>query len=141
MAARDKYHYECKTALEKDGWTITHDPYEIKDKRLVSKSLEIDLAAEKILAAEKEKEKIAVEVKSLISDSIIYEFHGVLGQYLNYKVALETIEPERVLYIAIPEQGYKRLLREGITKLSIERFSLKLIIFDIDNQTIIEWKS
>ena len=141
MAAKDKFHLNIKTALINDGWTITHDPYEIKDKRLVSKSLEIDLAAEKILAAEKEKEKIAVEVKSLISDSIIYEFHGVSGQYLNYKVALETIEPERVLYIAIPEQGYKRLLREGITKLSIERFSLKLIIFDIDNQTIIEWKS
>ena len=141
MAAKDKFHLNIKTALINDGWTITHDPYEIKDKSLVSKSLEIDLAAEKILAAEKEKEKIAVEVKSLISDSIIYEFHSVLGQYLNYKVALETIEPERVLYIAIPEQGYKRLLREGITKLSIERFSLKLIIFDIDNQTIIEWKS
>ena len=103
MAAKDKFHLNIKTALINDGWTITHDPYEIKDKRLVSKSLEIDLAAEKILAAEKEKEKIAVEVKSLISDSIIYEFHGVLGQYLNYKVALETIEPERVLYIAIPE--------------------------------------
>jgi hypothetical protein len=30
MAARDKYHYECKTALEKEGWIITHDPYNLR---------------------------------------------------------------------------------------------------------------
>ena len=25
--AKDKYHYFLKEALEKDGWTITHDSY------------------------------------------------------------------------------------------------------------------
>jgi XisH protein len=141
MAAKDKFHKDIKAALINDGWTVTHDPYEIKDKALISKNLEIDLAAEKILAAEKDKQKIAVEVKSLVSDSIIYEFHSILGQYLNYQVALDTVEPDRILYIAIPEQGYKRLLKEGITKLSIERFAIKIIIFDIDNQSIIQWKN
>ncbi len=25
MPTRDKFHQECRVALEKDGWTITHD--------------------------------------------------------------------------------------------------------------------
>jgi hypothetical protein len=24
--ARDKYHFQVREALEKEGWTITHDP-------------------------------------------------------------------------------------------------------------------
>ncbi len=27
MAARDKYHYQFREALEKDGWTVTYDLY------------------------------------------------------------------------------------------------------------------
>jgi XisH protein len=27
--ARDKFHYEVRTALEKEGWIITHDPYKV----------------------------------------------------------------------------------------------------------------
>ncbi len=27
MAAKDKYHQQVRHALEKEGWTITHDPY------------------------------------------------------------------------------------------------------------------
>ena len=27
MPAKDIYHDNCKQALIKDGWTITHDPY------------------------------------------------------------------------------------------------------------------
>ena len=28
--ARDKYHAQVRIALEKEGWTITHDPYFIR---------------------------------------------------------------------------------------------------------------
>jgi len=30
MSKRDRYHYEAKRALEKDGWTITHDPFRLQ---------------------------------------------------------------------------------------------------------------
>jgi len=30
MAAKDLYHDTVKTALEKDGWIITHDPFYIR---------------------------------------------------------------------------------------------------------------
>lgn len=69
--AKDIYHNAVRTALEKDGWTITHDPYNIveKDSNI---DYEIDLGAEKLLGAERGAEKIAVEVKSFLKTSIAH---------------------------------------------------------------------
>jgi XisH protein len=55
-----------------------------------------------LLAAEREGRKIAVEVKSFIEQSTVHAFHTALGQYLDYLVALEEVEPERILYMAVP---------------------------------------
>ena len=74
--AKDKIHDLVKQTLINDGWTITHDPYIIETEDV---EYEIDLAAEKILAAEKQGEKIAVEVKSFLATSFVYEFHRILG--------------------------------------------------------------
>jgi hypothetical protein len=61
--------------------------------------MEIDLGAERVLAAEREGQKIAIEVKSfLIGSSAISEFHRALGQFINYRSALRYEDPERVLY-------------------------------------------
>ncbi|GAC1465455.1 MAG: hypothetical protein NVS2B14_16060 [Chamaesiphon sp.] len=61
MPAKDIYHDTVKVALIKDGWTITHDPSLI---RLTRKRLYVDLGAERLIAAERGTEKIAIEVKS-----------------------------------------------------------------------------
>lgn len=96
--ARDKFHYVVRTALEKEGWNITADPYEINVDDV---DFEIDLAAEQLLAAEREGRKIAVEIKSFISTSNVSDFHTALGQFLNYRDALDKIDPERQLYLAV----------------------------------------
>lgn len=44
----------------------------------------IDLGAESIAAAEREGQKIAIEIKSFLGASSISEFHTALGQYFNY---------------------------------------------------------
>ncbi len=54
-----------KKALIKDGWTITDDPLTLK---FGNTELYVDLGAEKVLAAEKEGQKIAVEVKSFFGE-------------------------------------------------------------------------
>ncbi len=46
--------------------------------------MQIDLGAERLIAAQKQDERIAVEIKSFIAPSAIYEFHTALGQSLNY---------------------------------------------------------
>ena len=106
---KDIFHDTVKKALEKDGWKITHDPYRL---RYGIADIYIDLAAEEAIAAEKEGRKIAVEVKSFLSASNISEFHTALGQFLNYRIAIETSdEPERVLYLAVPKDVYQTFLR------------------------------
>lgn len=96
--AKDKYHEAVRKALVKDGWTITHDPYTISAG---SKEVYIDLGAERIIAAEKGIEKIAVEIKTFRSASDIYDFERAIGQYVLYHSALRRREPERVLYLAV----------------------------------------
>ena len=103
--AKDIFHQQVKTALIKDGWIVTHDPLTIRISEAVK--LQIDLAAESAIAAERNTEKIAVEIKSFIGDSDISAFHTALGQYLNYYQALEEQEPDRVVYLAVPDETYQ----------------------------------
>ncbi|MBD2363921.1 XisH family protein [Anabaena minutissima FACHB-250] len=102
--AKDRFHSIVRNALEKEGWKITADPYEINVDDV---DFEIDLAAEQLLAAEQEGKKIAVEIKSFISPSNVSEFHTALGQFLNYRDALDKIEPERLLYLAVRVPVYE----------------------------------
>jgi len=62
MSRKDNFHQAVRRALEKDGWTITQDPLLLKIGTL---QLEADLGADKAIAAQKDNQKIAVEVKRL----------------------------------------------------------------------------
>lgn len=57
MSAKDKFHDVVKIALEKDGWQITDDPLSIS---VGGVDMLIDLGAERLLAAERQGEKVAV---------------------------------------------------------------------------------
>lgn len=89
--AKDIYHDQVKIALQRDGWRITHEPYSI---RIGGVEMYIDMGGEKIIGAEKENVKIAVEIKSFTSPSSISDFHLAHGQFLDYRYALEEIEPD-----------------------------------------------
>jgi hypothetical protein len=134
--AKDKIHYFVKEALIKNGWKITHDPYYLK---VLDVEQEIDLGAEEIVAAECDGKKIAVEIKSFLKGSFINEFHGVLGQYLNYEISLETQEPDRVLYLAISSIVYDNYFQKAAVQKAVQKYNIKLIVLDIINQEIITW--
>jgi hypothetical protein len=74
--AKDFFHNIFKIALEKDGWTITHDPLPL---RVGNIGYEVDFGAEKLIAAEKSGQKIAVELKSFEGPSEVNEFHKAVG--------------------------------------------------------------
>lgn len=103
MSARDTFHALVRNALENEGWVITHDPYHID---LVFVDFYIDLGAEQLLAATKDNQKIAVEIKTFLAASTISEFHTAIGQFINYRIALEDDDPERRLYLAVPLDVY-----------------------------------
>ncbi|NJL84079.1 MAG: fatty-acid oxidation protein subunit alpha [Chloroflexaceae bacterium] len=135
--AKDIFHEQAKAALIKDGWHITHDPFIIRISEAIK--LQIDLAAENAIAAERDSQKIAVEIKSFIRDSDISEFHTALGQYLNYCQALEEQEPERMTYLAVPVETYQDFFQLSFIQRILHRYQVKLIIYDSKREEINQW--
>ena len=99
MPAKDVYHNTVRTALEKDGWIITDDPLII---RWGKKDLYIDLDAEKLLGAQKNGEKIAVEIKSFLGKSAIEAFEEVFEEPIG-KVLLENKRFKMLIFDEIKE--------------------------------------
>ncbi len=135
--ARDKYHELVKKALIAEGWTITDDPLEVSS--LVA-DLEVDLAAEKIIAAEKGVEKIAVEIKSFLSKSWLHDFYKAVGQFGFYNLAIAAIEKDRQLYLAMPDTAYNFLFKDPIAQELANINKMKFIIFSVEIQSIKSWK-
>jgi XisH protein len=136
MAAKDLFHEAVKQALIKEQWIITADPLKIKIEGV---KLEIDLAAEKVFAAEKVGRKIAVEVKSFLNPSTITDFHAALGQFLNYRLALQMREADRNLYLAVPLDTYASFFQEYFTQESVKIYQVKLIVYDPVQEVITQW--
>jgi hypothetical protein len=136
MAARDLFHEAVKIALQKENWQITDDPLRLETG---GAKFEIDLGAERLLAAERGDEKIAVEIKTFLGDSPVTDYHAALGQFLNYRLALELKEPERTLYLAIPVITHEAFFQREFLQLSVERYQIKRIIYDPKNEVITQW--
>lgn len=136
MSAKDLFHEAVKRGLEKEQWIITDDPLELEWEEV---KVKIDLAAERLLAAKRGEEKIAVEIKSFIGTSAISDFHTALGQFLNYRVMLEAKEPDRQLYLAIPLETYDTFFQSQFAQTVKQRYQLKLIVYEPINEEIVQW--
>jgi predicted component of type VI protein secretion system len=136
MSAKDLFHDAVRRGLEKDNWLITSDPLELEWEEV---KVKIDLAAEQLIAAERDRQKIAVEIKSFISTSAISDFHTALGQFLNYRIMLEVNEPDRQLYLAVPLDAYETFFQSRFAQVSIDRYQLKLIVYEPLAEEIVKW--
>ena len=136
--AKDLFQQTVKQALIKEGWTITQDPLTIRIDRV---RLEIDLGSEKVFAAEKDGQKIAVEIKSFINPSNVNDFHNALGQFLSYRLALQMTEPQRVLYLAVPIDIFNTFFQERFTKAAIRKYALNIIACNPNQEEIVQWKN
>ena len=136
MARRDTFHEHVKIALINDGWLITHDPYKIKVGGVYQ---EIDLGAEKLIAAERGNDKIAIEVKSFLNKSHLADFHEALGKFRNYRRALRKKEPERMLFLAVPENVYNKFFTKLFIQEAIVEEELHIIIYSTIQPVIVSW--
>lgn len=138
MPAKDLYHDAVKAALIKDGWLILADPYRIQYKDV---DLYADLAAERPIAAEREGQKIVVEIKSFVGRSPMTDFHNAVGQYAVYRSLIQATEPTYQLYLAIDDITYENFFtREGIAFI-VRTSQIFLLVVDIDQQEIVQWIS
>lgn len=111
--ARDKFHNEVRAALEKEGWTITNDPllFNIGDLQV-----HIDLGAEQLIAAERSMDKIAIEIKTFGNLSFITALYEAVGKYIIYRNVLKIREPERTLFLAVPERTFNLFFKGEIVQ-------------------------
>lgn len=138
MPARDLYHDCVRIALERDGWTVTDDPFVIKVEGVRGF---IDLAAEKLLAAEKSDSKIAVEIKVFGGPSPMADLEDALGQYGLYRTMLKAA-PQRYphqLYLAVAVDVYRDFFRQKFVELVVADHGIKLLVFDQETEEIVQW--
>lgn len=136
MPAKDIYHDTVKAALIKDGWTITHDPLTI---RLTRKKLYVDLGAERLIAAQRDTERIAVEVKSFTRASDMKDLEDALGQFVLYTHILARYDPERKLYLAVTDEVYESVFEEEAGEILLQDGVIRLITFNAEQEAIIQW--
>lgn len=136
MSARDRYHAIVKTALVKDGWTITHDPYTLPSGR---RNLYVDLGAERLIAAERGAERIAVEIKSFLRDSEVADLEDALGQFVLYRSALRRQDPARRLLVAVPLDAFESVWSDDVGRDVMEDENIPLLVFDPTEEVIKRW--
>jgi predicted RecB family endonuclease len=136
MPAKDRYHQSARNALIKDGWTITHDPLHLKWGK---RDMYVDLGAEKLIAAEKAGQRIAVEVKTFAGISDMTDLEQALGQYLAYRSVITRTKSDRSLYLAVHDQVYVDIFDEPIAKLLVEDYNIQIIVFEPEQEVILKW--
>ena len=136
MSRKDVFYDIVRCALEKDGWAITDDPLLIDLKEV---KVFIDLGAERLIAAERGNEAIAVEVKSFVGGSTISEFHTALGQFINYRLFLRLANSQRSLYLAVPSETYEEFFIGEIISQIIQENALKIIVYEPAMEVIEKW--
>lgn len=136
--AKDLYHNVVKEILVSHGWEITHDPLRIFQEE-EKDPIEIDLGAEKIIGAEKAGVRIAVEIKSFLNPSLIYDFHQAVGQYINYRLAMKLEQEDRTLYLAVTDEVFVNFQHKKLIRASLEANAIMLFIFNPHTKTIVQW--
>jgi XisH protein len=61
--AKDIIHFPVKKAIEKAGWIVTNDQYTVQFAEF---TMYADLAAERVIAAQRGKDVIAIEQEAVV---------------------------------------------------------------------------
>lgn len=137
MPARDLYHDAVVRALIADGWEITHDPLTLS---FGGRDLYVDLGATHVaIGAMRRGERIAVEIKSFLSPSPMRDLEDAVGQYVVYRSVLLQIEPERTLYLAVPQRVSEGIFAERLGQVLISSETMRLLVFDEGSERIVRW--
>jgi hypothetical protein len=136
MPPRDIHHAAVKSALVKEGWVITDDPLILA---FGHRNVFVDLGAELLFAAERNGERIAVEVKSFLGVSTMKELEQALGQYRLYRFLLAKDDPERQLFLALTQQAFADIFSHAEGRELMRSEELKLLVFDPNREVVLQW--
>jgi len=72
--------------------------------------------------------------------SILHDFLLAVGQYYVYKTILSKSEPNRTLYVALPDFIYNRIIKYEWAQEVVRNLSMKFILYDTNQKSITIWK-
>ena len=100
----------------------------------------MDLGAEKLIAAERGADRIAVEIKSFIGASDMEDLYQAIGQFILYRKALSRVDPERTLFLAIDLRAFRQMFDDPEGESLRTEEGINLLVFDQVAEEIIVWK-
>jgi hypothetical protein len=111
MPAIDRYQAAVINALRKVGWQAMNNPYLI----------------------------IILEIKGFEGRSAIDNLEEAVGQYMIYRALLDEIAVPHPLYLAVPLPAFEGILSESVGQVVRKRLGIKLIVFDVKSEEIVQW--
>lgn len=97
------------------------------------------MGIERVIAVERGSEKLAIEVKSFVGQSIVNDIENALGQFVVYMSFLEELEPDRPVYVAISQNSYDTVFQKRAVQHLIRRNRVPLVVVNIITEEVVEW--
>jgi hypothetical protein len=91
------------------------------------------------LAAERNRRKIVVEIKSFLSPSPMRDFEIALGQYILYRNLISLTEPEYQIYLAIKDSIYENFFQRESIQDILKINQLLLLVVEMEKEKILQW--
>lgn len=91
------------------------------------------------IAIERNNQKIAVEIKKFRGRSVVKNLEQVIGQYMLYNLVLQSLEPDRLVYLAITDVDYDEIFSEPLGRLARTGIPLRLIVVDVETVEVKQW--
>ena len=101
--------------------------------------MQTDLGAEKVITAERDNIRIAVEGKSFVHISILHDFLLAVDQYFVYKKILLANDSDRTLFVALPDFVYNRVSKLEWANAVIADLDMKFILYNTNQKIITAW--
>ncbi len=137
MPSFDRCHDQVMRALEKDGWRITEQQVLMKVGR---RRVFIDLLATH--GANGSRQEIALVEVKCFSDpqNTSQEIYTAIGQYILYRAMLRELELDIPLYLSIPVTIFNAVFDAPVQR-ALNESQIKLIVVDLDEEQIVQWKT
>ena len=134
---KDAYHEIVKTALTKDGWQITDDPFLIGFRGTL---LFADLGAEKLTGIRQRPQKVSIEVKVLEEPARFAKFECAVGQYVVYRRLMLSLQLQRELYLAITLNVFTNFFQKRPAVMEVVTGEqINLLVFDPQREEVVQW--
>jgi hypothetical protein len=136
MPNTDSCEPQVIRALNKIGWSVIKKTYAIA----LDKSGGFVYADLQMRQKSNPRRIMIVEVKCFSDRAArLNEFYRAVGQYVVYRNGLQRDGFTGEIYLALPIQIYKDLIQLDPVRDTLDEIKMKLILIDLETETVIAW--